>query len=263
MVLPVTQPKFIENLGDIGLNAVVTQVKELLKVESQSQRKIGELLAYAIDRRLPQKNGYDNARQMFEVEFKDTKKSTLNLYIAVARNFSEAIAQLYGVTKLGRFLALMKETKEKIPADPGPYVIKVPQRNAPDLEKTFAECTRDELNLAITKLKKPKLKLPVEHADVVDRVHDTVIETLGPDTEASVKAVSKDGRTLVSIEHVDVEALDTLLAALVAAKAPRSDTSENAPPTALPLAPISPVGGMPPEWDTTPAAPPVKESVNG
>jgi len=246
----------ITNLGDIGLPAAVTQVKELFKEESRSQYRIGQLLVYIIDRRLAERGGYASPRELFSVEFKDVKKSTLNLYVSIARNFSADVAQVYGCSKLDRLLRYAKVSKQDIPKeDPGPFVIKVPQRNGPDLDKTFADCTRDEIALATQKLQKPQVKLPIEHADAVNRLHDALLETLGTDTAAALKASTQDGQTFISIEHVAFEELEALLNALLKAKA--SDTAPQAPSPSQVLSfdPISPVGEMTPGTDPVSAAP--------
>ena len=220
--------------GDLTLPQATEKMHELIKNEAYMQWQIGGLYNYIVDKRLPEKNGFRFAREFFAKEFREMPKSTLDLYSQVNRSFTQEIAQKYPVSLLGKLLTYLKLSQQQIQnVDPGPLPIKIPQRDAPPLEKAFADCTRDDLARAIKALKKKPSVVPADDAVVLDRMHEALLQTLGADTQAKVNAGFENGETMVTIAHVSLSDLRNALLAIVDAhdgKVSEPPASSETPP---------------------------------
>jgi len=213
----------------LPLDEAVAKLKEYLKQGIAAHWSAGEIYNHLIDKRIPEKAGFRNAKDFFVKNFGEVGQSSLSIYGAVQRRFTVEIAQKYGMTTLGKLATYLKEANVpfELGEDPGPLKIPVPQKAGPTVEKAFADCTKEDMIAALHGLKRKggAKKPPAQDEQVVDRMHETLLNTLGADTRAAVKATIERGRTLVTISRIDLSEVPDVLTALLAAHQGDVDSS--------------------------------------
>src|SRR5262249_13706366 len=100
---------------------------------------------------------FKSAREFFAKHFADVPRSTLGLYGMIAKTFTESVDKNYGGSRLRAVLTYEKLTGSKLPeGEPGGTLIRIPQKDGSMKEKRFADCTRDELQAAIQRHRRPE-----------------------------------------------------------------------------------------------------------
>lgn len=160
-----------------------------------------------VDHRLAEAAGYKGALAFFQKEIKFIPVSTLALYALVAKSFTEEIAIRYGVTKLGRLIALRNLTKAgPAPADPGEVEIRYPGKAGSMVIKTFAKCTLQDLNRAVQHAKGGDVLPPGEHLpDSDEAVVKRMMAALPkryPDHHIVLRAFTLGPTTFFNLENV-------------------------------------------------------------
>jgi hypothetical protein len=178
---------------------------------------IGRLYNYVVDNGLAEKNGFESALEFFNQKVKVLSQATLSLYGAVSKEFPEPICVAYGMTKLGALLTYEKLTSAQLPeGDPGSAPIEVPQEGGGVQRKAFADCTQDELKLAL-KHKRTPAPVPVPNVDAarVQFLSDSLARHFKENTRVRVNARVHRGKTLVSMQDVPLAELERFAEALL------------------------------------------------
>jgi hypothetical protein len=210
----------VPGLSDLTFEAAVQQLHELLRNERAAQWKIGQLYNYIVDNKLAEQNGYRYTREFFAQEFRNVGQTMLTLYGTVARALDEQVTQKYGVTLLGKLLTYVKEADlEPVTGDPAEVVVLVPLPDGKIVDKRFADCTREDLTKAIKALRAPPVILPGGDVELIERLQNTLTQTLGEHTHAAIKGAWNNSETEVSLLHVPLVQLRAVLRALDAAQA--------------------------------------------
>src|SRR5262249_49357498 len=157
-----------------------TAILDLLANEEDDHWKIGAHYNRIVDGRLAQADGFKDAREFVSREISGVSHSTIELYGAIARAFSEDAAKKYGSTKLGALLTYEKLTHVTVPTkDPGPVAIRVPDASGATTEKHFADCSREELKAAIRSLHRPPKPIPEDDRRIIHALQKTLERQVG------------------------------------------------------------------------------------
>ncbi len=140
---------------DMTLEQATDTMVGLLRQGNTAAHQIGTLYNYVVDRKLPELAGYKTAQDYFSKRVKAVSQSTLTVYGAVARSFTEAVCTQYGVYGLRALLRYVEATGTVLGPDPSTVMIDVPQEDGKVVTKTFAECSVDEVERATRAKKAP------------------------------------------------------------------------------------------------------------
>src|SRR6185503_14316625 len=77
-----------------------TQIRQLMAAGNVNCHQIGRHYNYVVDNELAEKAGYKNAPEFFSQQLKELSRSTLAMYGAVARVFTEGTCGQYGMNAL-------------------------------------------------------------------------------------------------------------------------------------------------------------------
>jgi hypothetical protein len=169
-----------------------------------------------VDEGLATKSGFKSAREYFDQYVRAVPKSTLMLYGAIARTFSEDVSKKYGVRSLRALMTYEHLTDAKLPkGDPGSVPIAVPQQGGSTQDKRFEDCTANELEAAIHYAQLPTDEpVPEKFEDVLDKVRKALQEVPGHNPLMVVSA-RPDPRTQMTVTiKLPIEHFDTLRDAL-------------------------------------------------
>jgi hypothetical protein len=178
---------------------------------------IGRLYRQVIANKLAEKGGYNSAQEFFSQHFKALSKATLSLYGTVSEEFSEPICVAYGMTNLGALLTYEKLTNVQLPeGDPGSTPIEVPDEDGVVQRKAFADCTLEELRLAL-KHKRTPARVPVPAVDAarVQALGESLARYFPQNSRVRVSSSVHRGKTLVSMQNVPLSELERFAEALL------------------------------------------------
>lgn len=184
---------------------------------SSGQYAIGQLYNYAVDNRLAEKSGFKSAREFFSKYVKALSQSTLSLYGTVSREFPETVCVMYGMSNLGALLTYETLTGAQLPeGDPGNTLIDVPLEDGAVQRKPFADCSLEELKLAL-KHKRTPAAVPVSTVDSarVQFLRDSLVRHFTANSRVRVNARVHRGKTLVSVQDVPLSELERFAEALL------------------------------------------------
>ena len=157
-------------------------ILKLLADEEDQHFQIGVHYNRIVDGKLYKDAGFKSAAELVSHRLGGISHSTLDLYGALAKAFSEEFATKYGSVLLGLLLAYEKATNAKLPSgDPGKVAIKVPDGGSTK-EKPFAECSEKELRAALRKLRVPhqQPRLPPEDKAKLDGLEKVLERQFAP-----------------------------------------------------------------------------------
>ncbi|HEX8703211.1 MAG TPA: hypothetical protein VF815_30525 [Myxococcaceae bacterium] len=110
----------------------------LMAQEHINHHQMGPLYNHVVDNKLPEKAGYEDARAWFREHLVDLSQTTLTVYGAVAKAFSEPVAQRFGVTCLSLLLTYKEAADLEVNhEEPGGTLIEVPQASGQVVNKAF------------------------------------------------------------------------------------------------------------------------------
>jgi hypothetical protein len=201
--------------SDMTLDQATTTMVGLLKQGNTAVYQVGTVYNYVVDRKLAELAGYKNAQVYFGKHVKAVSQSTLTVYGAVARSFTEAACTQYGVYGLRALMRYAEATSTVLPTDPGPMAIDVPQDDGKVLIKTFAECSVDEVERA-TRAKKspPAARVPVPDQARLLFFEDSLFRNFDGVAQVRLTVRSVGGKTLVSLQDVPMSEMARLMTAL-------------------------------------------------
>jgi len=157
-------------------------ILKLLADEEDQHFQIGVHYNRIVDGKLYKDGGFKSASELVSRRLGGISASTLGLYGAIAKAFSEDKATRYGSAILGLLIAYAKATGAKLPSgDPGQVPIKVPDGGSTK-EKPFADCSVKELRAALHKLRVPhqQPRLPPEDKAKLDGLEKVLERQFAP-----------------------------------------------------------------------------------
>ncbi|HYI00785.1 hypothetical protein [Hyalangium sp.] len=207
------ETKFRDISETMTLMEVHDEFCQLLLNENSNHYRMGLLYNHVVKQKLAEKANYKNALDYFAKNIKAVSRSTLLMYGAVARAFSENVTAEFGVTRLNLLLTY-KEVAD-IPvnnAEPGVTSIEVPASDGTAAPKLFRECTVEELRHAIQRKRKPTSSkpLPPEVLAEVEDYREAVIDRFPEEAPVHVEARNHKGMVLITFKDIPLAQLDGL-----------------------------------------------------
>jgi hypothetical protein len=181
------------------------------------QYRIGRICNEVVGQSLTGRPSYGSAELYFCPRIKELSPSDLRRAYTVARAFTEEACVKYGVRRLN--LLVEYAVKFQIPwteGEPGPTPILVPCEDGPLWCKPFAECTEEELGLAIAR-EPPRNPEPAPRVDArcVQLLRDGIQKRFARHSFARVYAIIRRGRIHVTLKNISVTELEMLVGAIL------------------------------------------------
>ncbi len=140
----------------------------------------------------------------------------LSSYGAVARAFTATAAVKYGVNSLYVLLTYEKVAGLEVDgSEPGPTLIQVPREDGTVVQKPFAQCTVEELKLAVKHRRTPPRPLPENATARLTATRDALDRHLSGEHHIRVSARVERGQVLLSLKDIPEEKLSTVIEALM------------------------------------------------
>lgn len=203
-------------LPDLTIEQVRNSIRAYLTQGNAGNYGIGRLYNYTVSTQLAEKNGYSSAQAFFSQNFKELAQSTLSRYGAVARQFTEEACKTYGVAKLASLSAYANLTDlELAHNDLGSLPIDVPQEGGAVTQKTFDECSLDDLLKALKNKRKPQKPMPATDTARVNLMQESFARHFEKGAHVQLKANVQNGKTRLTIQGVPVDDVERLVKALM------------------------------------------------
>ena len=204
-------------LPELTLEQVRDSILDYLAQGNAGHYNIGRLYNYTVDNKLAEKNGYPSAQQFFSQHITALSQATLTRYGTVAREFTEEACRKYGVTNLITLRTYEAAASlQPSSGDPGPTPIEVPQEGGGVVHKPFAECSVEELKLAVkNKRQDSQPPLPTTDEARVDLMRESLSRYFAQGARVQLKTSVQRGKTLVTIQGVPLEQMERLMEALM------------------------------------------------
>ncbi|MCP3140263.1 hypothetical protein [Pyxidicoccus xibeiensis] len=201
---------------DLSLEQVHKRIMKLVEQGHRNAYQIGRLYNYVVDSELAQKGGFKNAQDFFRQSVKGLGQSVLTRNGAVARAFSETVALKYGISNLYTLMTYAKLAGLTLePSDPGATAVAVPQQDGTLLNKSFADCSVEELQGAVNHRRTPPVPLPEKDAARVQHYRDNLQRHFTDKLGIRVDARSHMGELLITLRDIPEKEMRRLAAALV------------------------------------------------
>jgi hypothetical protein len=201
----------------LTLTQVEKRINRLAQQSNANTHELGRLYNYVVDSRLAKKPDYKNAKDFFRKRIKGLSQSMLSMYGAVAARFSAESCAKYGMSNL--YVLRSYEKAARISADvddPGPTLIEVPQAEGAPVQKPFADCSVEELKLAVQYKRVPSApSIPASDLRRIQHYHDT-LERFFPDNKRMrLKARLQSDRLLLSLKDIPEKELERFAEAIL------------------------------------------------
>ena len=217
---------------DATLEQLGTELRQLYAQESSNHHRMGEIYNLIVDNKLAEKSGYKDARHYFSEQFADLSQAVLSTYGAVAAEFSEPLAQRFGVNCLALLLSYKEAADLDINlAEPGPTLIEVPDDKGQVTAKPFGQCSVEDMRRALRRKRKPALSkpLPPEAEARAEQYHQAVTGRFPKGTRAEVALRNYKGKAVLDFKGIPWEQVEQLIevltSQLAAQKAAKSQLS--------------------------------------
>jgi hypothetical protein len=209
----------LNNESPTTINITLAEVRErVLHVVGQGNAdayQLGWLYNHVVDRELAQQGGFKDAADFFKKEVKVLSQSSLTAYGAVARAFTATACVKYGMHNLYTLLTYEKVAILTVDGnEPGPTPIQVPQEDGSVVQKSFAECTVEELKRAIKLQRTPPKPLPESATTRVETYRNVLDQHLSGRHSIQVSARLERGKVLISLKDIPEEQMATVVEAL-------------------------------------------------
>jgi hypothetical protein len=201
--------------AEAQLSDMCGDLEEFLRRTSQAQRQMGLAYNYAESNRLAQLAGYKSAWDYFSTRVKGLTKATLEQCGLETRIWSVAVEQ-YGVESLRAlrgYLQLHGFGQPSSP-DPGVKLIKVPKPDGTHVEKTFAQCTVDEVLRATKGHPPPRPRVPLLDGVRWVYVKNSIAQHCKGLFTVRARMRYANGMALVTVQDVPLRELERLILAL-------------------------------------------------
>jgi hypothetical protein len=201
--------------NEFTLEEIVERILKLVEQGNAGAYQLGWFYNYVVDRELAQKGGYEDAKDFFAQKVKVLSQATLSTYGAIARAFTATVCVKYGVTRLYSLLTYEKLANIEADGDePGPTPILVPQKDGTVKEKPFAECTAEELKLALKHKRSPPKPLPEEATARLESYRDALERHFTRQSRVRVSARVERGKVFITLRDIPEAQMGTLIKAL-------------------------------------------------
>jgi hypothetical protein len=199
------------------LPQVLAAMLQLMREGNVNQYRLGQYYNYTVDKKLPEKAGYKDAKDYFSQHLADLSQSALSMYGAVAADFSEPVARRFGITCL-YLLLIYKEAAdiEVNHEDPGGTLIEVPDDMGQVTSKPFGDCSVEQMRRALQRKRKPSSSkpLPPEVEALADQYREAVTGRFAKGTRIKVLLRNQKGKAVLDFKGIPVEQVSQLAAAL-------------------------------------------------
>jgi hypothetical protein len=204
------------------------ELLELMAQENSNHHRMGQIYNYIVDKRLAEKAGYKDAREYFSKHLADLSQTSLSLYGAVARTFSEQVARRFGVTCLYLLLSYKEAADVEVnPEEPGSTPIEVPDENGQVAIQPFSACTVEQMRRAVQRKRKPASSkpLPPEKVELAGQYSEAVALRFPTGNGALVKVTVRNqkGKAVLDFKGVPLEQVRLLAEALTGELPPVSE----------------------------------------
>ena len=209
------------NASSSLLTLTLEQVRDAiiahLKEGNAGHYNIGRLYNYVVDNKLAEQRKYDSALAYFNQHIQDLSQSTLTRYGAVAREFTEEACRTHGVMKLYTLRAYAKQADiQPTAGDPGLTPIDVPQEDGDVEQKSFADCSLEELRQATKHKRKPsRPTMPTTDAARIQFMRDSFSRHFAQGSRVQLKTNIQGGETLLTSQGVPLAQVERLMEALM------------------------------------------------
>ncbi len=202
---------------NLSLKQVRDNILKLIAKGHSAAWKIGDYYNYVVENKLAERNGYASAQDFFSKNFTSLAKSTLSRYGAVAKAFTEESCTRHGVDNLISLLAYGNAAHLPLSKDdPGSTLIDVVQDGGVVAQKSFAECTRDEVRLATRNKKAPsRSRVPDSDEARIQALRTSLEQRFEKTGDMKLNAHIHGGRTVLTIQRVPLEELERFMEALL------------------------------------------------
>jgi hypothetical protein len=194
-----------------------TQIRQLIAAGNVNCHQIGGHYNYVVDNELAEKAGYKNAPEFFSQQLKELSRSTLAMYGAVARAFTEGACGQYGMNALNLLMVYAEAAQSELDTnDPSTMLILVPGENGEVAEQFFGETTVADLRKAIQRLRRPTSSAPLP-ADALARVEQCRTAWSGYfPAQAGVRfeVRNRKGKPVLSLKDIPLAQFEQLTALL-------------------------------------------------
>lgn len=204
------------NLLTLTLEQVRDAILAHLKEGNAGHYNIGRLYNYVVDNKLAEQK-YDSAQAYFSQHIQELSQSTLTRYGAVAREFTEEECRTHGVMKLYTLRAYAKEADIQLTAGATNRTpIDVPREGGEVEQKSFAECSLEELRQAAKHKRKPsRATVPAADAARVQFMRESFSRHFAQGGRVQLKTSVHGGETLLTIQGVPLAQVERLMEALL------------------------------------------------
>jgi hypothetical protein len=215
------------------------ELLELMAQENSNHHRMGQIYNHIVEKRLAEKAGYKDAREYFSKHLADLSQTSLSLYGAVARAFSEVVARRFGVTCLYLLLSYKEATEVEVnPEEPGPTPIEVPDEKGQVAVQPFSACTVEQMRRAVQRKRRPASSkpLPPEKVALAEQYSEAVALRFPSGKGALVKVTVRNqkGKAVLDFKGVPVEQVLLLAEALTGELPPVSEEPRLPPVARLP-----------------------------
>lgn len=213
------------------LEQVRVAMLDLMAAENINQHRMGQYYNHVVEKKLAEKAGYEDAKDFFSKHLADLSQATLSTYGAVARNFTESVAQRFGVTCLYLLLIYKEATALTVDhQEPGGALIEVPDAKGQVSSKPFRECTVEQMRQALRRKRKPASSLPVppDVEVLADQYHEALKSRFPRGVRVKVKARNDKGSAVLDFEGIPPDQLHQLIKVLKEGLAPAREVKKTA-----------------------------------
>lgn len=213
---------------DATLAQLGQELLHLMAQANSNHHRMGLVYNHIVDKKLAEKAGYKDAREYFSKHLADLSQTSLSLYGAVARAFSEQVARRFGVTCLYLLLSYKEAADVEVnPEEPGNTPIEVPDENGQVAVQPFSACTVEQMRRAVQRKRRPASSkpLPPEKVALAEQYTEAVALRFPSGKGALVKVTVRNqkGKAVLDFKGVPVEQVGLLAEALTGELPPVSE----------------------------------------
>ena len=203
----------------LTLEQVRTAMLQLMMGENSHHHRLGQYYNYVVDKKLAEKANYKDAKDYFTKHLADLSQSSLTMYGAVAKAFSEQVTRRFGITCLYLLLTYKEATDIEVNhEDPDGTLIEVPDDKGQLLARPFGQCTVEQLRRALLHRRKPGATkpLPPEAELRAGQYREAVTGRFPKGTRIKVQVRNENGKAVLDFKGIPLEQVNQLVAALSA-----------------------------------------------
>ncbi|HVG64036.1 MAG TPA: hypothetical protein VNA24_36065 [Hyalangium sp.] len=199
------------------LEQVRVAMLQLMKEENTNHYRMGQFYNYVVDKKLAENANYKDAKDYFTKHLADLSQTSLTLYGAVAKDFSEPVARRFGVTCLYLLLTYKEAADIEVNhEDPGDTLIEVPDDKGQVTAKPFGDCSVDQMRRALQRLRKPASSKPLtpEAEALAEQYSEAVTGSFPKGARVKVAVRNQKGKAVLDFKGIPLEQVNQLVEAL-------------------------------------------------